>query len=127
MSNDLKGGFRLLQREVHARLLTGSHETFPIIWIGKPAPVIVLEKVRDLKIDSNEQEGGSGSWPSLGSSLVTRQSRFIFYLNTPFLCFDGANSNRIAFSAVCITTSIYWRSHHSGLSGFPVVPTFQSF
>jgi hypothetical protein len=48
---DLKGGFRLgyKKRSTLVFLLA------PVIWIGKPAPVMVLETVGYFKIDSDEQ------------------------------------------------------------------------
>jgi hypothetical protein len=42
-------------REAHARLLFGSHETFPIICIGKPALAIEFVKNREITGRSMDQ------------------------------------------------------------------------
>jgi hypothetical protein len=38
---------RIEHKEAFTRLLFGSHETSPIIWIGKPTPAILLVKRRE--------------------------------------------------------------------------------
>jgi hypothetical protein len=69
--------------EAHTRLLFGSHETSPIIWIGKPAPAMYIvssEKINDRKEPNTAVVAG-------GEGVKTTESKIrwprCFYASSP--------------------------------------------
>jgi hypothetical protein len=67
--------------EAHDRLLFGSHETSPIIWIGKPAPVLVKLIVERWQVGPKHYRGG---WGPGGEGVKTTENKNILApLNGP--------------------------------------------
>jgi hypothetical protein len=64
---------RIEYKEAFARLLFGSHETSPIIWIGKPTPAILLVKRREDRYSRNQ----TLLWWLVSGRLKTQKTKYI--------------------------------------------------
>jgi hypothetical protein len=51
--------------EAHTRLVFGSHETSPIIWIGKPSPGLMAGRSR-------------GGWGRTGGEVKTTENKILW-------------------------------------------------